>query len=129
MKEENKGSASKPASVKVGCKVKAKQPSTRVEVKISPPPKPSSIKKEDQVRIKEEVKHTPERTISDSLIGKRSTGTPNFRDLAISQAIKPSHESSTPGPGPALHMPVTWRILNAINEYTLLKRKSFDELY
>jgi hypothetical protein len=90
VKVEKKGSVSKssPAAEEKATKVEAKQPSTQAGTQVIAPPKPSSIKKEKHIEVKEEVKQTPGRTNNDSLIGKRHVGTPSFGEILIDHADK-----------------------------------------
>jgi hypothetical protein len=89
VKVESKGSESKrsPAAAESKFKIEAKQFSSKANTQVSAPEKPSSVKKEAHHQaVKAEMQQTPEKTSTESLIGKRPPGTPIFGQLSISQS-------------------------------------------
>jgi hypothetical protein len=81
---ESKGS---PAAVK--CKVEMTQPSIAINgTQVTAPSKSTSIKKEVQHQVKEELKQTVAKLENPPLTGKRSAMTPHFEQSVISQAEK-----------------------------------------
>ena len=132
VKVEKQSSARKssPAAEEKVTKVEAKQPSTQAGTQAVAPPKASAIKEEKHTEVKEEVKQTPGRADHDSLIGKRSVGTPNFGDIRTDHGEKrPCLDPAISLSSSVVHLKIVDSIKRVIEQFRSMKLEHYDKTY